>query len=105
MQGKLKIGFKLPFEQAGMDCVISQPYYKINNTRKEVDGKAVYTNVYTPDVTSAKRKLNKSEVEHMRSLMVGQGLTSHSNAANSVSSPLLNLGNSTNNAMLGGSEM
>ncbi len=33
---KIKIGFRLPFEQAGMDSVVATHSYKINLAKKEV---------------------------------------------------------------------
>lgn len=72
---KVKIGFRVPFEQAGMDSIVATHSYKINFAKKEViDGRVqVYK---TPQIKSKGRGfINKAAANKMKDLMMNQGLS------------------------------
>lgn len=73
---KVKIGFRLPFEQAGMDSIIATQSYKINFAKKEIiDGRIQVFK--TPQLKSKSRHLLQNRVNNnrMRDLMMNQGLS------------------------------
>ena len=85
---KVKIGFRVPFEQAGMDSIVATHSYKINFAKKEViDGRVqVYK---TPQIKSKGRQfINNAAASKMKDLMMNQGLSQISKQ--SADLPLLN---------------
>ena len=71
---EIKLGFKLPFEQAGINSSLSSQNYKINTKNSEQQGK---TQVYrmTPQIKSTSRLMAEKPMKHMRQLMVNQGVS------------------------------
>jgi hypothetical protein len=73
-QGKIKIGFKLPFEPAPAENVISRNNYKINPTREaDKDGTQVFK---TPQIKSGSRDISRAQLSNMDSVMQGWGISS-----------------------------
>jgi hypothetical protein len=72
--GKLKVGFKIPFEPAPADNVISKGNYKINPLREvcDKDGTQIFK---TPQIRSAGREVSRAHMSNMDSVMQGLGLS------------------------------
>lgn len=47
------------------------PHYKIDTTRREVDGKQLYK---TPQIRAASRVIDPNQLRSMKNVMIGQGL-------------------------------